>query len=212
MKIKSITNNPFQENTYIVWDETTKEAAIIDCGALMPAEQATIAGFIKDNGLTVCRLLNTHLHLDHCFGNHWASTTYGVKPEAHEADSHYITHFREQLDAFGLPFDVEAEPIGNTLNDNDIVVVGNERLRVIHTPGHTPGGICFYNETDDTVITGDTLFCESIGRADLDGGCYSDLIKSIQSRLLSLPDDTKVYCGHGPYTTIGHERKNNPFL
>lgn len=212
MKIKFFANNPFQENTYIVYDEQSGEAAIIDCGALFENEQKAVAGFVADKGLKVTHLLNTHLHLDHCFGNYWAAEVYGVKPEAHSADAPFIEHFQQQLAAFGLPMQVPAEPIGKMLVDGDTINLGSHRLEVIHTPGHTPGGICFYCADEKFVIVGDTLFAGSVGRADLEGGCFTDLIRSIKERLMTLPDDVRVYSGHGPYTTIGYERANNPFL
>lgn len=212
MKIKQLTNNPFQENTYIIWDEQSHDAAIIDCGALFDGEKKAISGYITENNLNIIRLLNTHLHLDHCFGNHWAAETYGIKPEAHADDSPFIARFQEQLDAFGLPMRVPAEPLGCFLTDNVTIKIGSIELQVIHTPGHTPGSVCFYSRRDNMVLTGDTLFCGSVGRTDLEGGSSGDLVHSIKTRLLTLPDKTAVYCGHGPYTTIGEERKNNPFL
>lgn len=210
--IKSFVNNPFQENTYVVWDVASREAAIVDCGALFDGEKAKVADYVADNGLKVVRLLNTHLHLDHCFGNHWAAETYGVKPEAHAEDAPFVARFGEQLAAFGMPMDVEAEPIGGYVADGDVVRVGGVELQVLHTPGHTPGGVCFYCKAEGFVLTGDTLFNGSVGRADLEGGSFTALIRSIKSRLMGLPDETRVYCGHGPYTTIGEERRSNPFL
>ena len=213
MKIKYFANNPFQENTYIVWDEHSHDGAMVDCGVLFNAEQEAVAQYIADNGIRITHLLNTHLHLDHCFGNHWAAECYCIKPEAHEADAPYIANFNAQLRSFGLDPDIApAEPIGAFLRDGDVVAVGNLAFEVIHTPGHTPGGVCYYCKTEKIVLTGDTLFAGSVGRADLEGGSYSDLIRSIKNKLMSLPDDVRVYCGHGPYTTIGDERRNNPFL
>lgn len=212
MKIKQFVNNPFQENTYIIWDETSGDAAIVDCGALFENEYNAIDSFIQDNHLNLVHLLNTHLHLDHCFGNHHITAKYGIKPEAHHNDAPFISRFDDQLSAFGLPLKVPAQPIGKYLDDSTSVNIGNIKLDIIHTPGHTPGGICFYNAANNILFTGDTLFNGSVGRADLEGGSYSDLINSIRQRLLPLPDSTVVYCGHGPYTTIGDERKSNPFL
>lgn len=212
MGIKCFVNNPIQENTYVVWDEVSREAAVVDCGALTEGERERMREWVREKELRVVRLLNTHLHFDHCLGNGWAAQEFGVKPEAHKADEPYVARFEEQLAAFGLPFKVKGEPVGRFLNDGDVVCVGGEKLEVIHTPGHTPGGVCFYNAKAGWVLTGDTLFCGSVGRADLQGGCYTDLIRSIRTRLMALPDETRVYCGHGPYTTIGDERRDNPFL
>lgn len=212
MKIKQIQNNPFQENTYVVWDETSKEAAIVDCGALFPQEEETIEAFINDNNLKVKYILNTHLHLDHCFGNAWAAEHYGVLPMAHEDDETLLARMGEQARMFGLPFEVKTEKLGGYLKDGDVLMLGNNEIKVIHTPGHSRGGLCFYIPTAGLLISGDSLFEGSIGRTDLEGGSYATLIKSIQEKLMTLPEETVVYPGHGPYTTIGDEKRSNPFL
>ena len=212
MKIKQIQNNPFQENTYIVWDETTMEAAIVDCGALFPQEEEIIEAFINDNNLKVKYILNTHLHLDHCFGNAWAAEHYGVLPMAHEDDETLLARMGEQARMFGLPFEVKTEKLGGYLKDGDVLMLGNNEIKVIHTPGHSCGGLCFYIPTAGLLISGDSLFEGSIGRTDLEGGSYATLIKSIQEKLMTLPEETVVYSGHGPYTTIGEEKRSNPFL
>ena len=212
MKIKQIQNNPFQENTYIVWDETSMEAAIVDCGALFPQEEERIEAFISDNNLKVKYILNTHLHLDHCFGNAWAVERYGVLPMAHEDDETLLARMGEQARMFGLPFEVKTEKLGGYLKDGDVLTLGENRIEVIHTPGHSRGGLCFYIPSAGWLISGDSLFEGSIGRTDLEGGSYATLIKSITERLMTLLEDTVVYPGHGPYTTIGDEKKSNPFL
>jgi glyoxylase-like metal-dependent hydrolase (beta-lactamase superfamily II) len=212
MKIKQIQNNPFQENTYIVWDEATMEAAIVDCGALFPQEEERIEAFVSDNNLKVKYILNTHLHLDHCFGNAWAAERYGVLPMAHEDDETLLARMGEQARMFGLPFEVRTEKLGGYLKDGDVLTLGENRIEVIHTPGHSRGGLCFYIPSAGWLISGDSLFEGSIGRTDLEGGSYATLIKSITERLMTLPEDTVVYPGHGPYTTIGDEKKTNPFL
>lgn len=212
MKVKQLILNPFQENTYIVWDEKTRQAAIIDCGALFPAEKQRISTFISDNRLHVTCLLNTHLHLDHCFGNAWATSEYGILPMAHKDDEPLALHIKKQADQFGLPVEVHSQKLGAYIADGDIINLGSQNIRAIHTPGHTSGGMCFYSEDNDLLFSGDTLFSGSIGRTDLDGGSYNKLIRSIQDKLLILPDTTTVYCGHGPITTIKDERLNNPFL
>ncbi len=212
MKIKQIQNNPFQENTYIVWDEVTMEAAIVDCGALFPQEEERIENFIKDNNLTIKFLLNTHLHLDHCFGNAWVAEHYGILPMAHEDDEMLLARMEEQARMFGLPFEVKAQELGGYLKDGDMLTLGEYEIKVIHTPGHSRGGVCFYIPSAGWLISGDSLFEGSIGRTDLEGGEYATLIKSIQEKLMSLPENTIVYPGHGPYTSIGDEKKCNPFL
>ena len=212
MKIKQIQNNPFQENTYVVWDEASMEAAIVDCGALFPEEEAKIEAFVSDNNLKVKYILNTHLHLDHCFGNAWAAERYGILPMAHKDDETLLARMGEQARMFGLPFEVKTEKLGGYLNDNDVLMLGENRIEVIHTPGHSRGGLCFYIPSAGWLISGDSLFEGSIGRTDLEGGSYATLIKSITERLMTLPEETVVYPGHGPYTTIGDEKRMNPFL
>lgn len=212
MKIKQIQNNPFQENTYVMWDEATMEAAIVDCGALFPQEEEKIETFVNENNLKIKYILNTHLHLDHCFGNAWAAECYGVLPMAHEDDETLLARMGEQARMFGLPFEVRTEKLGEYLKDGDILKLGNNEIKVIHTPGHSRGGLCFYIPAAGWLVSGDSLFEGSIGRTDLEGGSYTTLIKSITERLLILPDETVVYPGHGAYTTIGKEKKSNPFL
>ena len=212
MKIKQIPNNPFQENTYVVWDEATMEAAIVDCGALFPQEEERIEAFVSDNNLKVKYILNTHLHLDHCFGNAWAAGRYDVLPMAHKEDETLLARMGEQARMFGLPFEVRTERLGGYLKDGDVLTLGENRIEVIHTPGHSRGGLCFYIPSAEWLISGDSLFEGSIGRTDLEGGSYATLIKSITERLMTLAEETVVYPGHGPYTTIGDEKKSNPFL
>lgn len=213
LEIKQFTVNPFQENTYIVWDSGSRDAAIIDCGALFPEEERSIDAFVTEKSLNIRHIVNTHLHLDHSFGNAWASTRFGIKPVAAQADEFLIAHIRQHAVAFGLPADMVHEfRLGGYISDNDVITIGDTKMRVIATPGHTPGGVCLYCEADEVLFAGDTLFEESIGRTDLPGGSHTDLIRSIQERLMPLPDETKVLCGHGPATTIGHERHYNPFI
>ena len=212
MKIKQIQNNPFQENTYVVWDEVSKEAAIVDCGALFPQEEERIERFVAENDLNIKYLLNTHAHLDHCFGNAWAAERYNVKPMAHADDEALLAQIGMQAKMFGLPVEVKTVKLGGYLNDGDMLMLGENRIEVIHTPGHSRGGVCFYIPSVRWLVSGDSLFAGSIGRTDLEGGSYATLIKSIQERLMTLPEETIVYPGHGPYTTIGDEKKMNPFL
>jgi len=216
MKVKQFINNPFQENTYIVWCDETKEAALIDCGALVQAEFNKITEFIGKEGLKITHLLNTHLHLDHCFGNNWASRTFGVKTEASLKDEVLFKNMKSQAAAFGIPEEYLDNEGGDMsvkeLREGDEVKIGNSSLKVIETPGHTPGGISFLNDTDWNIFVGDTLFAGSVGRTDIDGGSHSTLIRSIQDKLMTLPEFTIVYCGHGPSTSIGVEKNENPFL
>jgi len=211
MTIKTFTFNPFQENTYLVYDETN-EAVIIDAGCLQNAEKQSIKKFLDDNKLTLKRVINTHLHLDHQFGNKFIYNTYGIKPEASIEDEFLLDNVIAQARSFGFPIEEDAQDLGGYITENQGIKFGNSTLVSIHVPGHSPGSMAFYSEKDGVIFSGDVLFQGSIGRTDLPQGNYATLILSITKKLLPLPDSTIVYCGHGPSTTIGFEKKNNPYL
>lgn len=211
MEIKMFTVNPFLENTYVLYDDT-REAAIVDCGCLSEHEQNELRTFIESNKLIVKHLLNTHLHLDHQFGNYFAAQAFGVLPEAHAADANQIDNIEELCSLFGLTQRVKKQPLGRTIDEHDVIAFGHVRLEILYVPGHSAGSICFYNRADGIVLSGDVLFHGSIGRTDLPGGNFEQLIDGIRCHLLTLPDNTQVFCGHGPATTIGFERINNPYL
>ena len=214
LKIQGFTVNPIHEYTYIVSD-STGEAAIIDCGALFPEEQKAIADYISAHRLRPTLLLLTHGHFDHVFGCAWAAETYGLTPYMHPADEPFFAHAARHAEHFlhSCPdFTVPSrfQPIG-TPDSPQTLPLGTHTLRVLHTPGHTPGGVCFYEADEKVLFSGDTIFEESIGRTDL-GGKHEQLIHSIRTELLPLPDDVQILPGHGGATTIGHERRYNPFL
>ena len=212
IKIQSFPCNYFEENCYILYDET-KEAVIIDCGCLHPKEEERLSSFIKANGLTPKHLLCTHLHLDHIFGNAYVFKTYGLTPKAHKADITNLPSLQKQADGMGLQRNMNEVPIDeNYLEEGDVIHFGESTLSIFEVPGHSPGSVAFYAEQDAFVISGDALFRESIGRTDLWGGNYDQLLSSIREKLLSLPENTVVYAGHGPQTSIAHEKKYNPFL
>jgi len=211
MTIKTFIFNPFQENTYLVFDETN-EAVLIDAGCLQNPEKQLLKKFIEDNSLTLKRLINTHLHLDHQFGNKFIFDTYGVAPEASIEDEFLLQNVVAQARSYGFPINEEAQTLGKYIVENQEVKFGNSSLKAIHVPGHSPGSMAFYSEKEGVLIAGDVLFQGSIGRTDLPKGDYATLILSITKKLLVLPDSTVVYCGHGPTTTIGYEKKNNPYL
>jgi len=211
MTIKTFTFNPIQENTYLVYDETN-EAVVIDAGCITDAEKNELKQFIDDNNLTLKRVLNTHLHFDHQFGNRFLYTTYGIKPEAGKEDEYLLENVVSQARSFGLSTGEEAQPLGGYITDQQEIKFGNSSFIAFHVPGHSPGSMAFYAEKEGILFAGDVLFRGSIGRTDLPKGDYATLIGSITGQLLPLPDSTVVYCGHGPSTTIGFERKNNPFL
>jgi len=211
MTIKTFTFNPFQENTYLVFDETN-EAVIIDAGCLQAGEKQVLKRFIEDNKLIIKRVLNTHLHLDHQFGNKFLFDTYGIAPEACIEDEFLLENVVAQARSYGFPVTEEAQPLGAYITENQEIIFGNSSLKAIHAPGHSPGSMVLYSEKDGVMFAGDVLFQGSIGRTDLPKGDYASLILAITKKLLILPDSTVVYCGHGPSTTIGYEKKNNPYL
>lgn len=211
MIIKTFTFNPFQENTYVLHDET-KEAVIIDAGCLSEVEKRSLNDYFEDNKLTLKRLLNTHLHLDHQFGNKYVTETFGLKPEACQEDEFLLENVVSQARSFGLPINEEAQALGGYITENQEIIFGDTILKAIHAPGHSPGSMVFYSEKDGVMFVGDVLFRGSIGRTDLPKGNYATLINSITKKLLPLPDSTVVYSGHGPTTSIGDEKKNNPYL
>ena len=211
MTIKTFTFNPIQENTYLVYDETN-EAALIDAGCVSEPEKRALKNYIEINNLTLKRVLNTHLHFDHQFGNKFLYDTYGIKPEACMEDEYLLKDVVAHVRSFGLDVKEEAQPLGNYITDQQEIKFGNVTFKAFHVPGHSPGSMAFYDEKDGVLFAGDVLFRASIGRTDLPKGDYATLIGSITKKLLPLPDSTVVYSGHGPSTTIGFERKNNPFL
>lgn len=212
MIVKTFEFNPISENTYLAYDETN-ECVIIDAGCFYPDEKAQLFNFIIDKELIVKHLLNTHLHFDHVFGNNFIEDQFHVKTEAHKDDEFLLQQMSTQLQMFGFKADDQQAPqIGIYLKENDVVTFGNQRLIVLHVPGHSPGHIVFYNQDAGCLFAGDVLFRGSIGRTDLAGGSMEQLITGIKQKLFVLPDDTIVYPGHGPTTTIGFEKKNNPYL
>ncbi|MEZ7866336.1 MAG: MBL fold metallo-hydrolase [Paludibacteraceae bacterium] len=211
MNVKVFPFNPLQENTYLIWDETG-EAAVIDAGMLFDKEKERIKRFIEENQLTLKRVINTHLHFDHQFGNKFLHETYGIMPDAGAEDEFLLDSAHLVAKNWGIPYSESVQRPGNYITDNQIINFGNTSLIALHTPGHSPGSYSFYCEEAGMVFAGDVLFNGSIGRTDFVRGDYATLIKSIENKLLTLPDETIVYCGHGPSTTIGYERQNNPYL
>ena len=208
MRIKTFTFNEFSENTYVLYDET-KESVIIDPGCNSKAEREELTGFIKDNQLKPVLLINTHCHIDHILGNAVVASTYGLALGAHRGEQSVLDSGRQVSAMYGIPYEVSPD-ITVFYNEHDEITFGQSRVKVLYTPGHSPASICLYEENSRQVIAGDVLFEGSIGRTDLPGGDYDTLIHSIKTRLFTLPDEVKVYPGHGPSTTIGYEKKYNP--
>ena len=209
-QIKDFTFNPIQENTYLLYNEH-KECIIIDPGCYFDHEKDELKSFIIVNKLQPKILLNTHCHLDHVFGNKYIAEEYDLTLKAHRLEEPVLQMAVASGLMFNLPFDNYAGEI-IFLSENDEVVLGEDKLKVIHVPGHSPGSICFYCEKQKFIIGGDVLFQDSIGRTDLPGGNHESLIKNIKEKLFVLPKDVLVYPGHGPKTIIGDEIVSNPYL
>lgn len=209
--IQSFAFNAFQENTYILFDET-KECVIIDPGCYDHTEQRVLVDFIEQNHLNPVKLLNTHCHIDHILGNNFVAKKFNIKLAMNENDLeglHRTVDYGKAV--FGLNVGQSPEP-EEFLNEGDQVKFGNSVLDIVFTPGHSPGSITFYNKEQKFAIAGDVLFYGSIGRTDLPGGNHQTLITSIKTKLFPLGDDYKIFPGHGPATSIGFEKMNNPFL
>ena len=211
MQIQVFTFNQFFENTIIVFDKT-KECIIIDPGCYTLSERDTLQKYISINNLIPVKLINTHCHIDHILGNNFIAKTYDLELEMNANDMELIKSSNEIAQLYGFT-DYEMSPLPKKfLNEGDTLEFGNSQFKILFTPGHAPGHISLYSEKDGLLISGDVLFNNSIGRTDLPGGNYDLLIESIKNKILTLNDNTIVYCGHGPSTTIGNERLNNPFL
>jgi len=211
LNIRPFVCNMLQENCFIVNDETS-EAVIIDCGAYFEDERQAIVSYIRNNHLKPRHLLCTHGHFDHCFGNDTIWHEFGLQPEVASEDEWLMDISRQMHDMMGVDYPGEVPPIGRFLNKDDTITFGSHSLKVLPTPGHTPGGVCFYCQEEKVVFTGDTLFHQSIGRTDFDRGSWNQLMDSLKTVVAKLPADTTVYCGHGPKTTIGTELSCNPYL
>lgn len=212
LNITIFTVNNFSENTYLLVDEQTHEAAVVDPGMLFDEERKAFDRFVADNGLKLNQIINTHLHLDHCFGADYVKGRYGAKVLASRADAFLGMSVVEQARRYGIREQIGNVEIDVDLKDGDTVTIGESILKVISVPGHTPGGLALYSEVQKFVLVGDSLFDGSIGRTDLPGGDHVALIRNIKSKLLTLPPDTTVLSGHGEPTTIGKELQTNPYV
>ena len=212
MNIKRFNCNMLSENCYVASDDT-QECVIIDCGAFYPEEGEAIVGYIRNNNLTPKHLLCTHGHFDHCMGNGYIYHAFGLKPEAHIGDEFLMEKMQGQTrDILGVDIDLDVPPTGRYLTDEDVIRFGTHRLQILHTPGHTPGGVVFYCEEEHIAFSGDTLFRMSIGRTDFERGSYEQMLDSLHNVVAHLPADTIVYPGHGPQTTIAEELRYNPYF
>ncbi|ASZ10023.1 MBL fold metallo-hydrolase [Chitinophaga pendula] len=209
-EIQYFTFNPFQENTYLLINEE-KECIIIDPGCYFEEERKELLQYIEKRGLKVTRLLNTHCHLDHIMGNKLVATTYKVGLEIHQDDQVVLDRAPQSAAMYNVPMEPSPMP-ARYLETDEVFTFGQSTFKVLFTPGHSPGSVSFYCKEEQFLIAGDVLFYQSIGRTDLPGGNHETLLRSIREQLFVLPDEVKVYPGHGPATTIGYEKVHNPFL
>ncbi|PTN08390.1 MBL fold metallo-hydrolase [Mangrovibacterium marinum] len=210
IQVKKFTFNPIQENTYLLYDETG-ECIIVDAGCYFDYEQKELTDFVEQNQLTPVKLVNTHCHLDHIFGVSFCRSKYNIPFLAHQDDAFLVDEIVAHGERFGIPTEPVDGPDG-FIDEQDEIQFGNSSLKVIHVPGHAPGHLVLHSPEQNFLLAGDVLFYGSIGRTDLPKGNYEQLISNIQQKLLVLPDETVVYSGHGPETSIGFEKKSNPFL
>ncbi len=211
-KVHLLTFNSFQENTYLISDTETGDTWVIDPGMQTTAEERTFAAYLKQHDLKPVRLLLTHAHLDHIYGLHYVHKIHGLTPELHELETPVYTSAPVVNEMYGLPKMNPLPTPSYSLHADDTLTLGDATFKLLFTPGHSPGSLCFYNRVENYVIAGDVLFHRSIGRTDLPGGDHATLLGSIATQLLPLPDETVVYPGHGPSTTVGEEREENPFF
>lgn len=212
LKIERFEVNPFQENCYVVSDETG-EGIIIDCGAFYEEERRAVVEYVRDNGIELKHLISTHAHIDHNFGNNTIYEQFGLKPEVHAADEPLMVKLAEQALMFcNYRLDYEMPPVGKYLTEADTISFGSHTLSIISTPGHTPGSVFYYCKEEKVAFSGDTLFRMSIGRTDFELGSYNDIMQSLKGLTDKLTDDTTILPGHGPKTTIKAEKESNPYM
>ena len=211
MKIKSFTFNPFQENTYIIYDKT-KECLIVDPGCYTEEEKNILKEFITKQKLTPTKLINTHCHIDHILGNKFVHQQWGVPLYIHKADLPLLENAKKISEMYGFENYEDSILPQHYLEEHNIITCGKSSFNILFTPGHAPGHICLLNKKNNIIISGDVIFKESIGRTDLPGGDHNTLINSIMKKIFPLPNETQIFCGHGPITSLGSEKKYNPFL
>lgn len=210
ISVQSFTFNEFQENTYVVYDET-QECVIIDPGCSTVSERDELKKFIENHKLKPVHLLNTHCHIDHILGNKFIAETYGLKLTAHKKEAQVLAVGQATAAMYQIAYDLSPD-IEIFLDEGDTVTFGQSSLEVVFTPGHSPASITFISKEDKICISGDVLFQGSIGRTDLPGGNFETLIRAIKAKIFTLSEATLVYPGHGPHTTVGYEKRTNPFF
>ena len=208
--IQDFCFSAFQENTYVLYNEF-KEAIIIDPGCYTRIEEKILTDFIRKENLKPTLLLNTHCHLDHVFGNNYVSETYGLTAHIHPNEQIVLDRLPEAAAKWGVPTEAYKGPI-QYIQEGELISFGKNSFKVLLTPGHSPGSVCFYNSQQDFLIGGDLIFKDGVGRTDLPGANPNDLIKSIREQIFPLPDSLTIYSGHGPATTWGREKEHNPYI
>lgn len=208
--IQDFCFSAFQENTYVLYNEL-KEAIIIDPGCYTRIEEKILSDFIRKENLKPVLLLNTHCHLDHVFGNNYVSETYGLTAHIHPNEQIVLDRLPEAAAKWGAPTEAYKGAI-QYIEHGEIIPFGNDPFKVLLTPGHSPGSVCFYHVEQDFMIGGDLIFKDGVGRTDLPGANPLDLIKSIREQIFPLPDSLTIYSGHGPVTTWGREKEHNPYI
>lgn len=207
-----MTVNPFGENMFILWDDVSHEAVVVDPGMMRDSEQEMVTKFIDEHNLKVKHILLTHLHVDHITGARWLADKTGADVCGSSLDAPLGLELPEQVAHFRINVDVEPLTVDRDLIDGDTIPLGDELINVLHVPGHSPGGLAFYLPDSALLIAGDTIFNGSVGRTDLWGGDMAQLINSIREKIFPLPDETVIASGHGPTTTVADEKRFNPFL
>ena len=212
MNATMMTVNPFGENMYILWDETSHDAVVVDPGMMRDAEREMVTKFIEEHNLNVKHVLLTHLHVDHVTSARWLADETGADVCGSNLDAQLGLELPSQVAYFHLNVKCEELTVDRDLQDGDTIMLGDETIQVLHVPGHSPGGLAFYMPQSALLISGDTIFNGSVGRTDLMGGDMAQLINSIREKILPLPDETVIASGHGPTTTVADEKRCNPFL
>ena len=209
LRYKTFVMNPVQVNCYVLWDTETHDGVIIDCGAWNETEQKRLQEFIEGERINLRHALQTHMHFDHTMGAEFINRQYGLPPTCHPAEQEvYASSAEMVMRWFHMDITNRMPQCQPTLSPSSVITLSSTKIQVIHTPGHTPGGVCFHLPAQRILFSGDTLFRQGIGRTDLPGGSYSQIVNSIRTQLLTLPADTLVLPGHGPETTIAAETGN----
>lgn len=210
---KRFVVNPVEENCYIIWDDNSHEGAVIDCGAWSKDEHRQISSFIREHGIRLKYALQTHMHFDHCLGLGQIASCYDLTPMCHPADVPVYEGAPDMVQKwFRVDISDMLPEVDPSISESYALNLGDNAIQVLHTPGHTPGGVCYYIPQARIVITGDTLFRMGIGRTDLPGGDYRQELESIENKIFTLPADTKVLPGHGPESSVGEELNANPYI